>query len=233
MEQSISSIISLIPARGGSKGIPRKNISKLNGQPLLKYTIESSKQSKFIEHTYLSSEDVKILSLGESLNITPIKRPIEFAKDNSPASSVIKHFLSTLPQGIISKNPLIVYLQPTSPLRNAQHIDEAIKLIKAKKSGCVVSVKKLTIPLFKCVEIRDGHIHPLFSENFLTEQRQNLPQIYIPNGAIYLFFADDFFRKGNIPIDGSFPYIMSNTSSIDIDSKEDFLKAEKILKEKV
>ena len=223
-------IISLIPARSGSKGIPGKNIANLNGKPLLTYTIEASQNSKMVEATYLSSDDSRILSLGESLNAIPIKRPSSLAEDNSDASSVVKHFAEMLPQEIKSQDPLIVYLQPTSPLRTSQHIDHAIEYMQEKKGSSLVSVKKLKHTPFKSLKIENGYVDSLFNEAYLTEQRQNLPQTYLLNGAIYIFSLNDFFLKNDFPIKGSLPYIMDDASSIDIDTKEDLIMVEKIIK---
>ena len=110
-------VLALIPARGGSKGVPRKNLRLVKGKPLLAYTLEAAKNSSNVDTTYLSSDDTEILKVGESLGIQSILRPWQSSSDNATADDVVNHFLSILSQEMVSLDPYIVYLQPTSPLR--------------------------------------------------------------------------------------------------------------------
>ena len=225
-------VLSLIPARIGSKGIKKKNLRLLKGKPLLTYTLEAASGSSYIDAIYLSSDDAEILKLGSSFGVYNIIRPAEFASDESTANEVVVHFLSMLPQELISQNPYIVYLQPTSPMRTSLHIDKAFEIMKSNSSRLLMSVLKLTKSPYKSFILdEDGLLKPIFSEQMSNANRQILPFTFYPNGAIYIFQVSEFLKRGSFPSDGSLPYVMSERESLDIDSEDDLIRLEQILNE--
>lgn len=217
----------LIPAKKNSKGIKNKNLIKINGKSLVERVLIESFSSKLTNLIYVSSDSKNILNIGEKYGAISIKRPNKFCTDKSIANSVVSHFISVLPKKIVKKNPWIIYLQPTSPLRKSKHLIEACKLLIKKKP--VVSVYRTQVNLFKGLFEKKNLIYPLVNDNFLTENRQNLPKTFYPNGAIYIFKLKDFIRrKRQIPISGSMPYIMSIRDSLDIDNIFDLKILKKI-----
>ena len=128
--------IGLIPARKGSKGLKNKNMLLLNKKPLVQHTFEAAKSSSYIDEVWASSDDLTILSLADSMNIKGLKRPKKFATDQSSSVDVVNHFINSLPDNLNHEKTYIVYLQPTSPLRDSSHLDEAInQLIQHKKKS--------------------------------------------------------------------------------------------------
>ena len=124
-----NNILAIIPARGGSKGIPRKNIKNLNGKPLLEYTVDAINKCKLIDRAILSTDDDEIINIGSKLGLeVPFKRPLNLAQDDTPALPVIKHALNALEDIDGYKPDVIIILQPTSPLRTNKHISEALNL---------------------------------------------------------------------------------------------------------
>ena len=122
-------IIAIIPARKGSKGFINKNRFIVNGRPLIDFTIQEAKASKYIDEIYVSSDDDIIIEHAKSQNVNTIKRPAKFSSDSAPASDVVEHCISIFGSSIINRDPYIIYLQPTSPLRKASHIDDAFDLL--------------------------------------------------------------------------------------------------------
>ena len=224
-------ILALVPARGGSKGIPRKNMSDLLGSPLIAYTLRAALKAKRIDQVWVSSDNTEILLFALSAGALVIERPAEFATDDASAVDVVKHFLSVLPINLRTIDPLIVYLQPTSPLRTAQHIDSALELLLDKMESTLVSVVSLSKSLYKSFRLdTNGKLQSLFDEKLSNERRQDLPPMYIPNGAIYIFKASDFEKRNGFPSNGSIPFIMTELESIDIDTPKDLEKVEHMLK---
>lgn len=218
-----TTFIALIPARGGSKGLKRKNLRDLAGKPLLHYAIDAARGSRHIGDIYLSSEDEEILASGRQAGCHTILRPAALAQDDSTATQVMQHFFETTK---LDGDPYIVYLQPTSPLRTSTHLDEAIGTMTAAGADGLVSVVELQKSPFKSfITGEDGRLKSLFEERFSNHNRQQLPKAYIPNGAIYIFRKSLFLARGGFPSDGSLPYIMSAADSIDIDTEADLDRA--------
>ena len=218
----------LIPARGGSKGIPNKNMVEINGNPLIFYTITEALKLFKPSSVYVSSDSQEILKYSESLGVEVIQRPKSISADNSTSSDVINHFLDTV---CIDKSDFeIIYLQPTSPLRRFTHILEAIKIYKKKECESLVSVcqsKEYPSKAF----ISDGDfIHPFLDEKGRTEIRQNISITFYPNGAIYIFNKEKFLKHQEIPRNKIVPYIMPKVDSIDIDDTIDLEYVKMILK---
>lgn len=216
-------IIALVPARGGSKGVPGKNMRKICGIPLVGYTIQAAMKSIYVDQVYITSDDEQTLSYGRSIGANTIHRPAEFSNDTASANSVVEHFLGTLTNSLIGKNPYIAYLQPTSPLRTAKHLDDAFIKMRARNLHKLISVVEMTDTPFKSFVLNQhGRLEALFDERMTNKRRQDLPVVYLPNGAIYIFPVSDFRHNNSFPSNGSYPYIMSKEDSLDIDTESDF-----------
>ncbi|HJV88511.1 MAG TPA: acylneuraminate cytidylyltransferase family protein [Noviherbaspirillum sp.] len=226
-------VIGLIPARGGSKGVLRKNLRMIGGKPLVGFTIQAALSSRYIDATYLSSDDDEILAYGENNGVKPMRRPSELSSDTASAVGVVKHFLDALQPHLVGQDPYIVYLQPTSPLRSGIHIDAALLQMMMQQAHSLMSVVEMAKSPFKSFSLDDhGRLKSIFDEAMSNQRRQDLPKAYMPNGAIYVFRSSEFLSKGGFPSNGSVPFMMSQDESIDIDTEEDVRHIEYILKER-
>ena len=218
--------LAIIPARGGSKRLPRKNILDLCGKPLISWSIEAALKSKYISKVVVSSDDEEILNISSNFGADIIKRPYELANDTATTFDAIKHTINNL-----EKYDYIVLLQPTSPLRNEKHIDEAIELLEEKQADGIVSVCEMDhSPLWSNTLPEDGNMRGFLREEILNKRSQDLEKYYRLNGAVYICKTDkllenkSFFLKDNI-----FAYIMDRKSSIDIDEEIDFLFVQRVI----
>lgn len=221
-------VYALIPARGGSKGILQKNIAPLNDLPLLAYTIKSALASDVIDATYVSSEDDQILSVAQYYGAERLKRDPHLATDESPIDSVIAEFIHRIKA---AGKDIIVLLLPTSPLRTATHIVEALAEFRDFPTcHSLISVYEINNQLMKAYVGGGEFLQPLGGAHSSYMRRQDLPSLYMPNNAITIFKVDDFLREEKIPRTHEVPYLMSFHDSLDIDTQEDLDLAEKRLK---
>lgn len=234
--QKKNEILALIPARGGSKGIPGKNLISLCGKPLIQYTIDAAKKSKIITRTILSSDDDEIINYCKKQDIeVPFKRPEEYAEDTSSMIDVIYHAVRFLE---LKENYLpdyILLLQPTSPLRTENHIDEA--LTKLINSGADSIVSVVDVPHnfnpYSIMSLKDDYLIPHLEFDEKKNSRQLKPKYFARNGAaIYAFTYDCLMNKNSIYGDKILPYFMKKEESIDIDEKIDLLFSETIIRNK-
>lgn len=226
-------ILAIIPARGGSKGIPRKNIFPLYGKPLIEYTFEAAKGSKLINRIILSTEDSEIAETGRKNGIdVPFMRPKELSEDNTPTLPVIKHAVEFVEREQNYFADIIVILQPTAPLRKSYHIDEALTLlINNPDVDSVVSVTEVPHqynPYF-VMKIEDGLLKFYNSESAKYTRRQELPKVYSRNGAIYALRLETLNKKNSLYGDTCLPYVMSFEESANIDTIHDIKIAERFL----
>ena len=212
--------LAIIPARGGSKRLPDKNILDLNGKPLIAWSIETAKKSKKIDDIVVTSDSDKILDIAKKYNVKTIKRPDFLASDTATTFDVIKHAIENLKE----KFEYIVLLQPTSPLRNEKHIDEAIELLEKKNADAVISVCEVDhSPLWSNTLPESLDMSNFIRDEVKNKRSQDLEKYYRLNGAIYICKTDrlleekTFFIKDNI-----FAYVMDRKSSVDIDDEIDF-----------
>ncbi|MCF2141409.1 MAG: acylneuraminate cytidylyltransferase family protein [Candidatus Lokiarchaeota archaeon] len=220
----------IIPARGGSKGVKRKNLFPILQKPLIKYTIDAALNSNLIDSIFVSTEDPNIKEYVKSFPIEIINRPDELAQDNSSTVDVIMDFLSQM-QPKINNSDLLVLLQPTSPLRSTEDIDEAIsKFLQQRSNEALISVCESEHSPYWSFTISENHLHPLFSLDYFKKPRQTLPQTYISNGAIYISSVQSFRKNQGFYSKKIMPYIMPRTRSVDIDSYEDIKYCEFLLK---
>lgn len=226
-------VLCLITARGGSKGIPRKNIKLLAGKPLIAYTIDAAKAAGVFDRIIVSTDDAEIADVAKQYGAeVPFMRPPELAGDTTPTLPVLVHALKWLKENESYEPDAVMLLQPTAPLRTPEHIREAVGLFTKSSADSVVSVSEVP-----------GHHNPHWQFNLDNEQRisiftgeafkdivkrrQELPKTYTRNGAIYLFktlllFAATPSFYGN----DVRAYVMDDANSVNIDSPEDFALAE-------
>ena len=211
--------LAIIPARGGSKRLPRKNILDLNGKPLIAHSIEAALKSKYIDKVIVTSDDDEILEISKQFGAETVKRPDELASDTASSFDAIKHTIENT-----ENYDYIVLLQPTSPLRNETYIDEAIELLETKEADAVVSVCEMDhSPLWSNALPNNGSMNNFLRDEVKGKRSQDLEPYYRLNGAIYicetvrLLEEKSFFFKDNI-----FSYKMDRKSSIDIDEEMDF-----------
>lgn len=219
------SFYALIPAKLNSKSIPNKNLKKIGNKSLLDITIQEAKKIKEINEVIVSSESLIIKDICKKQKISFFKRNKLFSNHNATSAMVINEFIK---KKKLKKNDVIVYLQPTSPLRKAPHIREAIKMFKKNNSKNLISVKKITMNIYKSLTINSGYLKNIFNEKYSVLNRQNFPSTYVPNGAIYIFLVKNFLKKKYITHNRGIAYIMNETDSIDIDEYRDLLNARKI-----
>lgn len=231
--KKITDTLAIIPARGGSKGLPGKNIKPLNGKPLILYTIEAARKVFPDENICVSTDDPKIIKIVEQAGLhVPFMRPAELATDTAGSWEVVQHAYDFYKQKEFDFNK-IVMLQPTSPFRTEQHIYEAWELFdKTPEAEMIVSVKKSKAnPYFTLYELeRNGFIHKSKKGNFKT--RQECPEIVELNGAIYLINNDLLPKILSKKETFNFPYFMTNLDSTDIDTEIDWMFAELVCSQK-
>ena len=213
----------LIPAKGTSQQIKKKNLLKIKGETLVSIAIKNAKKSKYLDSIFISSENQKILNIGKKLNINFIKRPKKFSKGHIEPKYLVFDFIKKNKN--IKLNDFIVYLQPTSPFRNYKHIDESIQAILTSKSNSLTSIVAIDNKILKSLMVKNNKIKTLFEKGNISKSRQVLPKVYLPNGSIYIFKVSEFLKRKNFPINNSIQYLMSKKDSLDIDSLEDFKKA--------
>ena len=223
----------LITARGGSKGLKRKNIRLLNGLPLIVWTINAAKESFSHFEIYVSTEDSEIAQISEKHGAIVIPLPKSLALDDSSSADVVKHAINWLKKE--RKNIThFVLLQPTSPLRCSSHIRRAINLYEEKKPSMLVSAfQPKYSPCKAFIEQDDGLIVPIISQKLAISPRQKLPKAFQANGAIYIFSRSDFLASNGFPFQTIIPFEMTERESLDIDTLQDFELAEKILGETI
>jgi CMP-N,N'-diacetyllegionaminic acid synthase len=219
-------ILGIIPARGGSKGIPRKNIRPLNSRPLIYYSIQAAQESKLLTHWIVSTEDTEINRIAETLGAKVVPRPGFLAMDETPMLPVIQHTISSLPHNFDT----VFILQPTCPLRTGNDIDGAIRTHIQCASDSVVSVYRVedTHP-GRMYRIEKGNLKPYASE-LISLNRQDLPHVYHRNGALY-GTRTDIVMDGSLYGNTIVPYIMPRERSLNIDDPFDWQMAECILKQ--
>ncbi len=220
--------LAIIPARAGSKRLPNKNILELNNKPLIAYTIESAKKSKYIDEIVVTSDGDKILDIAKSYGVKTIKRDEKLSSDSASSVDVILDVLNYF------KNfKFLILLQPTSPLRDEIDIDGAIELLLSKNGDGVISVCECEhSPLF-ANKIDENLAMDGFLKKELRESRtQDLPKYYRLNGAIYICEVERFLSEKNLFLETNlFAYIMPQYKSIDIDTKLDFTIAKALMLE--
>jgi len=227
-------VVAIITARGGSKRVLHKNIRKLAGKPLIAYTIEEAKKSKTLDRVIVSTDDKKIAKISRACGAeVPFRRPSRLARDTSHSPAIIKHAVRYLESKENYRPDIIVVLQPTSPFRRAQHIDEAVRKMIETGADSVVSVCEVAEPPYWMKRLVKDKVIPFVKSkiDYHILERQQLPKVYRLNGAVYVV-RRDFLMKENKIIGGDIrAIIMNQMHSLDMDTLLDFFLAEIVIKE--
>lgn len=223
------SVLALITARGGSKGLPRKNVLPVGGKPLIAWTIEAALASRCVSRVVLSSDDDEIMQVARSHGCeVPFRRPAELAGDLASSADVVAHALAQLPG-----HDHVLLLQPTSPLREAADIDAAFDLMQSHQAPACVSVCPVQESPYWMYRIEGGQqLRPLLPPASGAHRRQDLPPVYMLNGALYLAGVDHFRQQRAFLGPGCAAYVMPRERSLDIDTAEDLALADEELSKK-
>ena len=231
-------VIAFVPARGGSKGLPGKNLMSIGGRSMIERAVESAMvwpSGSKVDVCVVSSDDEDVLAAGKAAGAVTFERSEFAASDAATAADVIRDYFESedVMIDLDGRDPWIVYLQPTSPARTGAHVEAAFGLLGAGElPGGARSVVSVTTPEkspYWTLNIdAAGRLTPLFPEAF-EANRQSLQPAYIPNGAIYIFKLSDFLAAGSVPVTNAAAYVMSREESVDIDTREDFERAKAIL----
>lgn len=219
--------IAIIPARGGSKRLPGKNIKLLADKPMIAWTIEAALKSNVFDHVFVSTDDQKIADVSKKYGAeVPFLRPAELALDHTSTNDVVTHLVQWFEQKNNQQVTTVTILQPTSPLRNSQHIKDAMQLMMSKASKAVISVCELEYPIQFCNKLGSNHSMDGFVKPQNIKRTQDLEPYYRLNGAIYIFDRKYVGRLNELYSTGTHAFIMPTKFSIDIDIEEDFSLAE-------
>jgi N-acylneuraminate cytidylyltransferase len=230
-------LLGIITARGGSKGIPRKNIKPLNGKPLIAHTIDAAKESGVFDRIIVSTEDAEIAEVARQYGAeVPFMRPAELAEDTTPTLPVLIHALDWLMEADGYQPDAVAILQPTAPLRQSRHLREAFELFESSGADSVVSLNEVPVdynPHWQFTVEGDGRMQiftgtPLHD---MVRRRQDLKPTYTRNGAIYIF-KPELLRRTPPTFYGedSRAYIMDAKYSVNINTPEEFEQAEHLMK---
>ena len=226
-------ILALIPARGGSKGVPGKNIKLLNGKPLLAYTAEVALKSKYLSEVIISTEDQQIIEVAKNLGIkVSFVRPMELAQDNTPTIDVIIHTLQWYENQNISFDAVCL-LQVTTPFRTVEFLNKAIEKFIEKDSDSLVSVQKVPHeynPHWTFEVNSKGNLKIATGESEIIKRRQELPNAYHRDGSIYITKVKVLLQNKSLYGDTTAFVESDSESHVNIDTFEDWVKAEAIIK---
>lgn len=224
-------LLAFIPARGGSKGIPRKNLVLLNGKPLIQYTIEAALASHYVDAVLLSTDDQEIVEIAKRLGVDcGYRRPVELAADNTAMIDTVEHGLLWFEQTLSRMPDEVLLLQPTSPLRTVSDIDGAVEVFRSEGADSLVSVQPMAEHPCECVVGGQGGWNFLFPPPEGAVRRQDYKDnYYFINGAIYLARTTTLLKKRQFVDEGkSILYVMPRERGIDIDTPLDLTVAEAI-----
>jgi CMP-N,N'-diacetyllegionaminic acid synthase len=224
-------ILALIPARGGSKRIPQKNIKIFSGNPLLAYTAKASLNSSLLTRVVLTTDDEEIRKIGLSMGLeAPFLRPKELAEDDTPSLPVIMHAVKFLEENENYRPDIIVILQTTSPLRTSTHIDDAVNIFLESKADSLVSVTEVPHNMnpYSVMKLqKNGTIKPFLKYDENNNLSQKKPVFYARNGAaIYICTYNCLLKKKSLYGEKIVPFFMSKEESFDIDDDVDWKIAE-------
>jgi CMP-N-acetylneuraminic acid synthetase len=225
-------VLGIIPARGGSKRLPRKNLLNLAGRPMITYTIEAGLQSAFIDELLVSTDDLEIAGISSAWGAqVPFMRPSALAKDESSTFEVIQHAIDYYKEEKEKEFEYIILLQPTSPLRDCTEIDRAMMLFQSKEADAVISVSECDHSPLWCNTLPDTLAMDKFlSEDIKNKRSQELDKYYRLNGAIYICRISSLMEQKTLFLqDNIFAFLMPREKSVDVDTMLDLMMCETIL----
>ena len=218
--------VAIIPVRAGSKGVKNKNIRCVEGKPLYRYTVDFARELG-ANQIFLTTDIQEILSSPKENNLTVIKRDAFLCQDNTPIASVILNFLSSSEGIKINDDETLVLLQATSPIRIKSHLLDALEQFKNSEDvDLMMSVTQTKNNALKYGYVVNGNFNHISSPSFCFENRQNLPELFKPTGAFYIFKAGWYRLNKNLVTKATKAFIIPNSQSLDIDSVEDFKRFE-------
>jgi CMP-N,N'-diacetyllegionaminic acid synthase len=229
-DEGIVEVLGVVPARGGSKGVRRKNLRLLAGDPLIQYTFRAAAGSGLLTRLIVSTEDDEIATFAQDHGIEVLRRPRSLAGDDTPMLPVLQHALQELQAREEYQPEIVTLLQPTAPLRRAEHIDGALSLLREQGANSVVSVCRVPghhhpewqFTLGEDAELRSWSGRPLRE---IIVRRQDLPPTYTRNGAIYAVRTTNLLRDGTFYPRPCLAYVMPPSASVNVDSLADFALA--------
>jgi len=228
-------IIAIIPARGNSKGIPRKNIINVLGKPLIYYTIKEAKKSKLISDLIVSTDSKEIAKISKKFGANvPFLRPKHLATDYAETLPVIKHGIKFMEKLKKCKYDYVILLQVTCPLRNSLDIDNSLKKLMQSKSNSITSIVDVGANHpYRMKIIKNNKLYNFVNQGFENmKPRQKLKKIYIRNGSIYASTRTTIMKRNSLVSKKNLPYVMPKERSINIDSFDDLILAKDYLKKK-
>ncbi|ABC43898.1 cytidylyltransferase domain-containing protein [Salinibacter ruber] len=223
------SVLGVILARGGSKGLPRKNIRDLAGKPLIAWTIEAGHESEYLDRLILSSDDGEIMEVAEEYGCeVPFQRPAELAQDDTPSIDTLLHAIEQ-----VESHDYIVLLQPTSPLRTADDIDATMSLCHRNGGTACVTVTETDKPPQWMYILRDNHrLEPVVDQEESITRRQAAPDVYVPNGAVYAAETSWLQKHESFYTEATIGHPMPPERSADVDTALDLAWCE-LLKDRL
>ncbi len=226
-------VLAIITARGGSKGVPRKNVKDFGGKPLIAYTIDIAKRSKAITDLIVSTDDQEIAEIAGKLGVEiPFIRPAELAQDNTPHLPVVQHAITHMENARGYTYDYIVILQPTSPFRLVEDIDETIALIEKTDADSAVSIVEIESgkhPM-KAKRLDGQNVLPYFMDEPEGRRRQDLPPAYRRSGHVYVMKRDLFMKENKLFGNHIVGHIVPQERYVDIDTEFDWVTAEYMLR---
>ncbi len=230
-------ILAVIPARGGSKGVPQKNIRPLAGKPLIYYAIEAARRARRVTRTIVSTDSPEIARIAERLGAeVPFLRPPELAVDDVQDLPVFDHALRWLEENEAFRPTAVVHIRPTAPLRTARHIDAAIKVLLAHPEwDSVRSICPAPKHPFKMWRLDRGMLKPFVPERLsgireaYNYPRQKLPSAYVQNGSVDVIWTKTIVRGRSMSGRVIGAYLMAETESVNIDTEIDFIVSEALM----
>ena len=224
-------VLGIVTARGGSKGVPRKNIAPLCGKPLLAYTAEAALASRRLTRVILSTDCPEIARIGGEWGLETLPRPAELARDNTPSIPVLQHVVREL-EARGQRYDAVFVLQPTTPLRKAADIDGAIELLEATGADSVISfvdVGEKQPARMKYIDGQGRVIDPPYAELFEGQRRQDLPRTYLREGSVYVTRMPVLMQQNSLKGDDCRAWLVPHDQTVNIDEPFDLWLAEKLM----
>jgi CMP-N-acetylneuraminic acid synthetase len=225
-------ILGLVPARGGSKGVPRKNLRLLNGRPLLQYTADAARRARSLSRIVLSTDDLEIADIGRRCGLeVPFLRPEALAQDSTPTLPVIQHALAYL-EAAGDRFDAVCILQPTTPLRRPDDIDRCIQLLEETGADAVVTVLPVPPehnPHWVYFRREDGRLELSTGEKAPISRRQDLPPAYRREGSVYVTRRDPIMERGTLFGDRLMGCVLDPADCIDINTPDEWERAERMV----
>lgn len=220
-----NTVLAVVPARGGSKGLPGKNLRTVAGRTLVAHAVAAARGSRFVDEVVVSSDDDAILAEAARLGAGQVRRPAELARDDTPGVAPLLHVARSRPEcGVL------VLLQPTSPLRRPADIDGCLELMERQGAPACISVSQMKHhPMWMFLRADDGGLAPVLEVADRPDRRQAVPPVYAPNGAVYCARRDWLLEGGTLVTRETLGYVMPPERSVDIDTAFDLRLAQCLL----